>query len=154
MAMESAAQRFRGAEPQPAGDGVEGIIRLGERAASRLDANAFDVCRGRNTDLGGEAALEVTRAETGTTRQLVDAVPPAGRGVDGIDGGADRVAGRLRRPQRDAELRLTARPAQEHHQLTGHPVRDLPAEVVLDQREREVHPGRHARRGPEPAVPD
>ena len=44
-------------------------------------------------------------------------------------------------------LGLAARAAQVHHQVTRDAHRGRVAEVVLDQREREVDAGRHARRG-------
>src|SRR3954452_6162721 len=52
-----------------------------------------------------------------------------------------RLAGEL-----GAELRLAARPLDEQHEPARHLERDARAEVLLDEREREVHPARH--RGP------
>jgi hypothetical protein len=48
-----------------------------------------------------------------------------------------------------AELGLASGPAQEHDQVPRDPKRGVPAEVVLDQGEREVDPGGDARRGEE-----
>ncbi|MNN07134.1 hypothetical protein D3C81_1199520 [compost metagenome] len=52
----------------------------------------------------------------------------------------------LRRLRRKvgAELRLPARPLEEHHQLARHPQRDHAAEILLDQRQRQVQPRGHA----------
>ncbi|CAM5496372.1 hypothetical protein SNARM312S_03373 [Streptomyces narbonensis] len=56
--------------------------------------------------------------------------------------------------QLDAELGLVARAAQEDDQMAGDGEGDVPAEVLLDQGEREVDAGGDAGGGGEAAVPD
>ena len=51
-----------------------------------------------------------------------------------------------------AELRLAARALHEQHELARGHQRDVAAEVVVDEREREVHARGHARRRPHVAV--
>ena len=52
----------------------------------------------------------------------------------------------------DAELRLPTGPPQEQHELARDVARELAAEVVLEQREREVHARGDARGGRDPPV--
>src|SRR5215208_1795691 len=52
------------------------------------------------------------------------------------------------------ELGLAARALQEEDEPTGYLDGDLSAQVLLDEGEREVHPGGDARGGPDVAVAD
>ena len=54
--------------------------------------------------------------------------------------------------ERGAELGLVAGAAQEQHEVTRDRERGLPVEVLLDERQREVHPGGDPGRGPDRAV--
>ena len=67
---------------------------------------------------------------------------------------AQRLAVGLLRGERGAELRLVSRSAQEQHELAGDREGDVAVEVLLDEREREVHAGGDARRGPHATVAD
>jgi DNA-binding transcriptional LysR family regulator len=51
--------------------------------------------------------------------------------------------------QHSAELLLSTRAAQEHHQFACHGQRECMPMVGLDQGERQVHPGGNASRGPD-----
>jgi hypothetical protein len=53
-----------------------------------------------------------------------------------------------------AELRLAARPAQEHHEPARDGQREVASQVLLDQLQRQVHPGRDPGRGVHAAVAD
>ena len=67
---------------------------------------------------------------------------------------AQRLApGRLR-GERRAELRLVSGAAQEHHELAGDGEGQVAIEVLLDERESQVHAGGDARRGPHAAIAD
>ena len=137
-AVEGAAQRLGGAEPQPAGDRPRPARRPRPRRARRLDPHLLDVRAGvtptsavkRRAGAAGSGgrARPGRRCRAGRRGRRATAATTARTGS--VDG--------LRRPQRHAELRLAARPPQEQHQLAGHRVRDVVAEVVLDQGEREV----------------
>ncbi|MNN42986.1 hypothetical protein D3C81_1571980 [compost metagenome] len=59
----------------------------------------------------------------------------------------------LRRQLR-AELRLPARPLEEHHHFPGDAERQLPAVILFDQRQRQVHTGGDPCRGVEVAILD
>jgi hypothetical protein len=152
--VERAAQGLGGGEAVATGDGLDRFVPLRQRAPGRLDAHLLDVCRRRHAEFGREAALQVTRAQPGVRGEARDVVPGPGIGVDRADGGPHRVRRRLSRPQRHAELRLPTRAAQEQHQPAGHLVRDVPAQVVLHEGERQIHPGRHPGRRPHRPVPD
>src|SRR5439155_1980255 len=67
---------------------------------------------------------------------------------------AQRLALGLLGGERRAELRLAARAAQEEHKMARDRERGLPVEVLLDERERQVHPGRYACRRPDIPVAD
>ena len=54
----------------------------------------------------------------------------------------------LLRGERGAELRLVAGTAQEQHEVTRDRERGVAVEILLDEREREVHAGGDARGGP------
>ena len=58
---------------------------------------------------------------------------------------AQRLALGLLRGQRGAELRLVAGAAQEQHEVAGDREGRVAVEVFLDERQREVHAGGHAR---------
>ena len=56
--------------------------------------------------------------------------------------------------QRRAELRLAARALQEDDEMAGHRQGELAAEILLDQRQRQIDSGGDAGRGPDVAVAD
>ena len=56
--------------------------------------------------------------------------------------------------QRRAKLRLPARALQEDDEMAGHRQGELAAEILLDQRQRQIDSGGDAGRGPDVAVAD
>ena len=65
---------------------------------------------------------------------------------------AKRLARRLLRCERGAELRLVAGPAQEQHQVASDRQRSVTIQVLLHERQRKVHPRGHARGRPHVAI--
>ena len=138
-------------KPHAARDRRNRLRGVLQRAPRGLQAHALHVAGGRDPDLRAEGAGEVARAHVGALGQHLhrevprevlhddSAAPPAG------------LAPRLLRGERGAELRLVAGPAQEQHKVAGDRKRGLAVEVLLDQRQREVHAGGHAGRGPDVA---
>jgi hypothetical protein len=51
-----------------------------------------------------------------------------------------------------AELQLAARPLEKHHQLPRDFQRNIPPQVLFDQRERQIQSGRDAGRRSDPAI--
>ena len=84
--------------------------------------------------------------ERGHRQVLVEVV-----GHPGLELAQRLAVGRLR-GQLGAELGLAAGALEEEHEPAGRLERDLAAEVLLHQRERQVHAGGHARRGDHVAV--
>ena len=147
-AQERPAHRLGGAEAAGEGNRRHRLLALLQPPASRLQAQALHVAGGREANLGAEAAREVARAHVGELRERLDR--QVGREV------LHRVALHLAqavtrgrtRGERGAELRLVARPAQEQHQVARDRERRVAVEILLDHRQREVHAGGDARRGP------
>ena len=79
--MEGPAQGLGGPEPAAAGDHVDPVVSVEQRALGRLDPRPLDPGGRRDAQLGGEAALQVAGAESGVAGQLGDAVASAGVGV-------------------------------------------------------------------------
>ena len=80
----------------------------------------------------------MARAHRGARGERLDAEVVPGVGGDPALEVAQTVALRRLRGELGAELRLVPRPSQEEHQPAGDGERGLVAEVVLDEREREV----------------
>ena len=80
----------------------------------------------------------MARAHRGARGERLDAEVVPGVGGDPALEVAQTVALRRLRGELDAELRLVPRASQEEHQPAGDGERGLVAEVVLDEREREV----------------
>ena len=143
--MECAAHRLDGSEAAGESHDLDRSVRRLERDARRLDANGLDVRTGSHTELLAKSAREVALAH-------VRALGKRGNGEVGVEVLGDPVLelaqrlalGGLRRELR-AELRLAARALHEHDEPARHLQCRLAAEVLLDQREREVHARRHAR---------
>nr|WP_239118179.1 hypothetical protein [Actinoplanes ferrugineus] len=125
-----------------------------QQAARCLQPYAVDVPARSLADLAGEGPRELARRQArppGESRHAEIRVRVVGDPPLRL--AQSRPRRQLRR-QLGAELRLVARPAQEHHQMPGDLQRDLPPEVLLDQRQRQVDAGRDARRGGDRPVAD
>ena len=147
-------RRIDSAVPKPTrgGDGRHRLVGVLELAPGRGDARGGDVTGRRDADLGGEAAQEVALAHGDPRGQPAEPVVVGGVGVDQLLGAADRLVAGPPAPHGRGELALRPGPAQEHHQPAGDGLGDVDTVVVLDQRERDVDPGRHAGRRPHVAV--
>ena len=122
------------------------------RITGRLDADALDEAPGRLSHLLAEDPREVARAHRDASGERVDRVVGLRMLHDPGLQVAQRVplghlAGELRR-----ELGLTARPLEEEHHRAGDLEGQLAIDVVLDEGEREVHPGGDPRGGPDVPV--
>jgi hypothetical protein len=129
--------------------------RLGRRlyaASGQIDAEPFHHTRGRGARLRPECAAELAQAHADLVRQALDGEPfgdviasiPNGRGNPVVLG--RQIDGR-------GELRLSAMAAMVDDEVLGHAFGDGKAVVLLDQSQREIDPGRDARRSPYVAVP-
>ena len=153
-ARERAAQRLHGPEPAAAGDGVDRHDPGLEREPGALDAQRLDVGGGRHPGLGLEGAGEVAlaharaRGERGDRQVGVEVV-----GHPRLQLAQRRAVGRLR-GELGAELGLAAGALDEDDEPAGDIERDPRAEVLLDEREREVHARGDARRRAQRAVDD
>ena len=124
---------------------------IAEQQARRLDAQPLDGPRRRRAHGGGVVAQEAALAHAGRVGRAGD------REVAARDGRAIQACSALKalallQRQRGAELRLAARPLEEDHQLARHRQGEVAAEILLDQRQRQVDPGGDAGRGPDVAV--
>ncbi|ARX87808.1 hypothetical protein SMD44_07290 [Streptomyces alboflavus] len=118
-----------------------------------LDADAVDVLARCHAGLRVEGAGEVPGREPGALREGLHAqVSPGMLGDPLLDLAQRLTAGRLRR-QLGAELRLVAGAAQEHDEVARDGQRRVPAQVLLDEGERQVDARRDARRGRHVPVP-
>ncbi len=141
--------RLGGAEAARGGDRGDRLARVLEPRARGLQAHALDVARGRDAGLGAKGAGEVARAHVGARGHRLDGVIAG----DVLEHGALDLAQRLALGalggERGAELRLVAGTAQEQHEVAGDRERGVAVEVLLDEREREVHAGGDAGGGPD-----
>jgi hypothetical protein len=119
-----------------------------------FEADAVDVAARGGAGLGVEGAGEVARREGRAGRERLDGQVGAGVFGDPLLDLAQRLAPRGLGGQLGAELGLVAGPAQEHHQVPGDGEGGLPAEVLLDQGERQVDAGGDARGRGDVAVTD
>ena len=151
MTSEDPAQRLGTAQPAARRNDVEGVRGLLELAAGRLQASALDETARSLADLGREDPGEVAHAHRGRRGERREAVVTPG---GGFDEGLHRADGRALgagHPDRRGELGLAPRAVQEHHQPTGHRLGHVNAQVLLDQRQREVDPRRDP--GARPVLP-
>ena len=115
-----------------------------EPHARRLQPNPLDVTGGCDAGLGAEGAREVPGAHVRARCHRLDGVVLG----DVVGHEAKRFAQRLARgllgDECCAELGLTSRAAQEQHEPAGDGEGGLAVEVLLDERQRQVHPGGHA----------
>src|SRR5205823_1418303 len=144
---ERASKRLDGPEAALARDLVHLGVAALERDPRALESHRLDIGGRREADLPLKDAGEVARAheralgEDGHREVLVEmAGDPALKLAQRL--APWRLPGEL-----GAELRLAAGPLEEEHQPPRHLERDVRAEVVLDERERQVDPRRHAGRG-------
>jgi cell division septum initiation protein DivIVA len=101
-----------------------------------------------------KGAGEMAGAHVGARGHRLDGVILGDVLEEEAQGLAQRLALGLLGGERGAELRLVAGTAQEQHEVTGDRKRGRAVEVVLDEREREVHPGGYPGGGPELPVAD
>ena len=133
--LEDASQRFGAAEPAARRDHVEGVCRLLELAAGRLQPGPFDEAARGLAHLGGEDPREVPDAHGGGGGERRQPVVATGSGFDeGLHGPNGRALG-ARDPHRRRELRLPAGPVEEHHQPAGHGLGHVDTQVLLNQRQ-------------------
>ena len=151
-AQEHPAHGLRGAEAAASCDRPDRLVAVLQPAPRGLKAHALDVAGGGHAGLGAERTGEVTPAHVGARCHRLDTVI-AGDVLEhgALDLAQRRTLGLLRREGR-AELRLVAGAAQEQHEVARDRERCVAAEVLLDERQREVHAGGHARGGPQRTV--
>lgn len=145
---ERPRQRIDSIETTSGRDTLECFVRRFQPMPSHFHPCRFDVGRRRHTELGAKDPRELPFTDMGVLGQIRhgeltrdisgDVVPQV---VD-----APRSRDRL---ERNTELALTARPFQIHHQLPRHPQRDLVAEVIGDERQRQIETRRETRSGPD-----
>ena len=141
-------------KPQRAEISSTGSRALLEQLAGALDPELLDVGGRRHADLAAEEAGEVARAHRGALGERLDAqVGVEVVGDPGLQLAQRAALGELRR-EVGAELGLAAGALEEEDQPAGDLDGDLAAEVLLDQRQGEVHAGGDAGRGPDVAVAD
>ena len=139
--LEDAAQGLGAAEAAAGRHHVEGVGRLLELTAGGLQPGAFDEAARGLAHLGGEDPGEVADAHGRRGGEGGQPVVATGRGLDeGLHGPDGRALG-AGDPHRRGELGLPAGPVQEHDQPAGHGLGHVDAEVLLDQRQREVDAG-------------
>jgi hypothetical protein len=149
---EGAAHGLGGAEAALRDDRLDGVGRLLEAPPGMLDADLLHVAGRGHADLLGEHAGEVPRAHAGARGQRVDRAVGARVVEDPALEVADLVAVGELGTELDAELRLVARAPEEQHEHAGDDQRHVAPQVVLDQRERQVHPRGDAGGGGDVAV--
>jgi F0F1-type ATP synthase membrane subunit b/b' len=151
-AQERAPHRLGGAEAAGAGDGGDRLGAVLEQPAGGLEPHALDPAGGRDAGLGAEGAGEVARAHVCALGHGLDAVIAGDVLDDASLHLAQRLALGLLGGERGAELRLVAGAAEEQDEVAGDGQRELAVVVVLDQRQREIHPGGDACGGPHVTV--
>ncbi len=142
------------AEAALGGDGFDATRRLLKTPPSGFDPGALDEPSRRHADFAREHAGEITSAHRrppGEPRHReVGARMLADPRLEVPEGLAIGDLGH----QGNTELRLATGALQEHHELSGHGQGDLASMVLLDQREREIHPSRDTGRGVNAPVTD
>src|SRR5947207_2728977 len=135
------AHHLGAAESAPRRDHLDAVRRLLEPAARALDARPLDEARRGDSDGPREHAGEVPLAhrhlggEHGHGEVAVEVIGDPGLKL------AQRLAVRRLHRELGAELRLAARPLEEHDQLARDAERELPSVILLDERQRQVHAG-------------
>src|SRR4051812_45809890 len=153
-AMEGAAHRLDGAEAAVARHGLDLLAARLEPHAGVVHAQRLDVGAWRHAHLACEGPGEVARAHAGALGERRHGqIGVEVRGHPFLEVPQRLALGDLR-PEMRAELRLAAGAADEEHEPAGGLERHLAPEVLLDQREGQVHPGGHAGRRPHAAVVD
>src|SRR4051794_37742047 len=151
-AVEGAAHRLDRAEAARARNDVDLLAGGLEPQAGVVHAQRLDVGRRRHSELATKCAREVARAHV---RQLCEALDgqllAEVAGEPGLQLTQGLAVGHLRSEMR-AELRLAAGAACVDHEPARGLERDLAAEVLVDERQCQVHSGRDPRRGPDVAV--
>ncbi|MEA2201943.1 MAG: cyclohexyl-isocyanide hydratase [Solirubrobacteraceae bacterium] len=152
LAQEGPAHRLGCAEPAGCGDGCDGLGAVLESPPRGLEAHPLDVAAGRDPGLGAKGAREVARAHVGARGHRLDGVILRDMLNDESHGLAQRLALGLLGGERRAELRLVSGTAQKQDEVTCDRERRVAVQVLLHERERQVHAGRHPGRRPDRAI--
>jgi hypothetical protein len=135
------------------GDLVERCVAVFDAGPCVLQSEALHgLCR-RRPCLLDEGASEVPRAHGGTVGEAFHRQRFREMRAHPLDQ-FHKAAGSPTHLHQPRELRLAARPSLMHDELLRGVACDLRAEIVLDEREREVDTGRDARGGPDLAIAD
>src|SRR5204862_1455383 len=129
--------------------------RFGSRlyaASGQIDAEPFHHARGRGARLRPECAAELAQAHADLLRQTLDG-EPFGDVIASIANGSGNPVILGRQIDGSCELRLSAMAAMVDDEVLCHAFGDGKTMVLLDQSQREIDPGRDARRSPYVAVP-
>src|SRR5882762_7857939 len=129
--------------------------RFGSRlyaASGQIDAEPFHHTRGRGARLRPECAAELAQTHADLLRQTLDG-EPFGDVIASIADGSGNPVILWRQIDGSCELRLSAMAAMVDDEVLCHAFGDGKTVVLLDQSQREIDPGRDARRSPYVAVP-
>ena len=135
MAIECTAQRISIGEATMERHLLRGFIAELEQPSCRIDAGFFDPGRRRDPNLSPEQPRKMPRAQVHSPGQARDIMMPRGIGGDPALDFLKRRSTDRRRMAGAAELHLSARTLEIHHQLAGHFGRDIATEVG------HAHPG-------------
>ena len=141
-------------KPHSAATASTGVAVASSAMHARSTRSALDVGGGGRAGLAAEGALEVPLAHLRALGQAGDAQVLAEMAGDPALELAQRIARRRPAARPRAELGLAAGALQEHDELARDPQRDVGAEVVRHERQREVDPRGDAGRRPDVAVAD
>src|SRR5216683_2635838 len=123
-----------------------------DAASGQIDAEPFHHTRGRGARLRPECAAELAQAHADLLRQTLDG-EPFGDVIASIANGSGNPVILWRQIEGSCELRLSAMAAMVDDEVLCHAFGDGKTMVLLDQSQREIDPGRDARRSPYVAVP-
>src|SRR5438034_1375439 len=121
-------------------------------ASGQIDAEPFHHTRGRGARLRPECAAELAQAHADLLRQTLDG-EAFGDVIASIANGSGNPIILWRQIDGSCELRLSAMAAMVDDEVLCHAFGDGKTMVLLDQSQREIDPGRDARRSPYVAVP-
>src|SRR5438477_6678048 len=143
---------FRVTEADRLRDAFNGFVSRLYAASSQVSAEPFHHTRGCGASLRPECAAELAQAQANRLRQTLDG-EHFGDVIASIAKGSGNPV--IRRCQIDGscELRLSAMAAMVDDEVLCHTFGDGKTMVLLDQSQREIDPGRDARRSPDVAVP-
>ena len=144
------ARRMRSGSPKPQSRAIsctDAAAALDLRARG-LGTQSHDRSRGAGARLRLEQPREIARAHAGLGRELLHREPLAQIAAHVIEQRREAAVGALELEQR-RELRLPTRPAVIHHELLRHLARHGLAQILGDERQRQVDARGDAGRAPE-----